>query len=215
MLSSTCAVYGEQDKVMVNEDSTRVPTSAYGTSKRAIEDILIDYGIAYGLNHVIFRYFNVAGADPEAEIGESHKIKKPLIPLVFEAINGNIDALKLFGTDYNTRDGTCIRDFIHVCDLIDAHILGLNWLQSKNSCRIFNLGSGVGFSVREVINKVEQVTKQRVPTIESPRRPGDCVMLVSNSNRAVKELGWSAVRSSLEEILVDAWRWHQKGYFQR
>ena len=145
VFSSTCAIYGDQDGVVLDEDSIQHPINAYGASKRAVESILADYQATYGLNHVIFRYFNVAGADLEAEIGEFHQPETHLIPLILNALDGKRDALTIFGTDYDTPDGTCIRDYVHVCDLVEAHVLGLKWLQEGRGSRVFNLGSGDGF----------------------------------------------------------------------
>ena len=215
VFSSTCAIYGEQDGVVLDEDSMQNPINAYGASKRAVENILADYQATYGLNLVIFRYFNVAGADPEAEIGEYHQPETHLIPLILDAVNGKRDALTIFGTDYDTPDGTCIRDYVHVCDLVEAHILGLKWLQEGRGSRIFNLGTGDGFSVLEVVEHAEQVTKRPVPIIESARRLGDCTKLLSGSSRAVSELGWSATRSNIKEMITDAWRWHQNGAYKK
>lgn len=213
VFSSTCATYGDQDNVVLNEDSIQQPINAYGASKRAIEDILRDFAAAEGLRHVIFRYFNVAGADPEAEVGEFHQPETHLIPLMLDAIEGKRDALTIFGTDYDTHDGTCIRDYVHVCDLVDAHVLGLKWLMDGKGDRVFNLGTGTGFSVRDVIDQSRAVTDRPVPYKEGPRRPGDCTKLVSGSTRAVKELGWSPTRSTLDQMIADAWRWHQTGHF--
>ena len=209
VFSSTCATYGDQDGVVLDEESMQNPVNAYGASKRAVENILADYQVTYGLNQVIFRYFNVAGADPEAEIGEFHQPETHLIPLILDAIEGKRDALTIFGHDYDTPDGTCIRDYVHVCDLVDAHILGLKWLQEGRGSRVFNLGTTNGFSVREVVEHAGQVTKKPVPIIEGARRPGDCAKLVSGSSRAVAELGWSASRSNMDQMIMDAWRWHQ------
>ena len=214
VLSSTCATYGDQDGVMLDESSPQYPINPYGASKRAVEDILTDYKIAYGLNHVIFRYFNVAGADPEAEIGEFHKPETHLIPLILDALDGKRDALTIFGTDYDTPDGTCIRDYVHVCDLVEAHVLGLKWLQEGRGSGVFNLGTGDGFSVREVVDQAWHVTNRPVPIIEGARRPGDCTKLVSGSSRAVSELGWSASKSNLKQMITDAWRWHQTGGYR-
>lgn len=213
VFSSTCATYGDQDNVVLNEDSIQQPINAYGASKRAIEDILRDFAAAEGLRHVIFRYFNVAGADPEAEVGEFHQPETHLIPLMLDAIEGKRDALTIFGTDYDTHDGTCIRDYVHVCDLVDAHVLGLKWLMDGKGDRVFNLGTGTGFSVRDVIDQSRAVTDRPVPYKEGPRRPGDCTKLVSGSTRAVKELGWSPTRSTLDQMISDAWRWHQTGHY--
>lgn len=213
VFSSTCATYGDQDNVVLNEDSAQMPNNAYGASKRAIEDMLRNFGAAYGLRHVIFRYFNVAGADPEGEVGEFHQPETHLVPLMLEAIDGKRDALTIFGTDYETPDGTCIRDYVHVCDLVDAHVLGLKWLTDNKENRVFNLGTGSGFSVREVLNQSKEVTNRVVPFHEGPRRAGDCTKLVSGSTRAVAELGWNPHRSTMKQMITDAWRWHQSGHY--
>ncbi len=213
VFSSTCATYGDQDNVILDEDSVQLPINAYGASKRAIEDILRDFGQAFGMNHIIFRYFNVAGADAEAEIGEFHQPETHLIPLMLDAIAGKRDALTIHGTDYPTEDGTCIRDYVHVCDLVDAHVLGLKWLEQGRGSQVFNLGTGSGFSVREVIDKSRQVTNRAVPYTEGPRRSGDCTKLVSGSTRAERDLGWTPKRSTLETMIADAWRWHQVGHY--
>jgi UDP-glucose 4-epimerase len=213
VFSSTCATYGDQDNVLLDEDCAQHPINAYGASKRAIEDILRDFGLAYGLNHVIFRYFNVAGADPDAEVGEFHQPETHLIPLILDAIDGKRAALTIHGTDYPTPDGTCIRDYVHVCDLVDAHVLGLKWLEQAGGSRVFNLGTGSGFSVREVMEESRVVTNRTVPFIEGPRRAGDCTKLVSGSSRALEELGWTPTRSTLRAMISDAWRWHQSGNY--
>jgi UDP-glucose 4-epimerase len=213
VFSSTCATYGEQDNVVLDENSAQLPINAYGASKRAIEDMLRDFGTSHGLNAVIFRYFNVAGADEEAEVGEFHQPETHLIPLILDAIDGKRDALTIFGTDYDTPDGTCIRDYVHVMDLVEAHVLGLDWLAAGNGSRVFNLGTGSGFSVREVMDVAAQVTGRPVPCTEGPRRAGDCTKLVSGSVRARDELGWSPERSTLERMIADAWRWHQSGQY--
>ncbi len=215
VFSSTCAVYGDQDGVVLDEDSARMPINAYGASKRAIEDLLENFGESHGLRSVIFRYFNVAGADPEAEIGEFHQPETHLIPLMLDAIDGRRDALTIFGTDYDTPDGTCIRDYVHVSDLVEAHALGLKWLEESNPSRVFNLGTGSGFSVREVIEQSGAITNKAVPVIEGQRRAGDAAKLVSGSGRAERELGWRAGRSTLPEMIADAWRWHQTGGYER
>ena len=213
VFSSTCATYGDQDNVVLDENSAQHPINAYGASKRAIEDMLRDFEAAFGLKHVIFRYFNVAGADPEGQIGEFHRPETHLIPLMLDAIDGKRDALTVFGTDYDTPDGTCIRDYVHVCDLVDAHVLGLEWLRDGKPSRVFNLGTGSGFSVREVIDHSRTVTNRAVPFVEGDRRPGDCTKLVSGSSRAIAELGWSPKRSTLSQMITDAWRWHQTGHY--
>jgi len=213
VFSSTCATYGDQDGVVLDENSQQMPLNAYGASKRAIEDILVDFGASDGLKSVIFRYFNVAGADPEGEVGEFHQPETHLIPLMLDAIDGKRPALTVFGTDYPTPDGTCIRDYVHVMDLVDAHVLGVKWLQEGKESRVFNLGTGTGFSVREVIRHSKTVTNREVPFNEGARRPGDAVKLVSGSTRAGAELGWQPERSTLEVMIADAWRWHQNGHY--
>ena len=156
VFSSTCATYGDQDNVVLDENSTQLPINSYGASKKAVEEILWNMEQAYGLNSVIFRYFNVAGADPEGDIGEFHQPETHLVPLILQAIDGQRDALTIFGTDYETPDGTCIRDYVHVCDLVDAHILGLRHLEGGGASSVFNLGAGSGFSVRAMIKEAEQ-----------------------------------------------------------
>jgi len=215
VFSSTCATYGDQDNVVLDEDCVQRPINAYGASKRAIEDMLRDFENAHDLRHVIFRYFNVAGADSEAEVGEFHQPETHLVPLMLDAIQGKRAALTIFGTDYDTPDGTCIRDYVHVCDLVDAHVLGLKWLEQDKGSRVFNLGTGSGFSVRDVIGHANAVTNGQVPVTEGPRRLGDCTKLVSGSTRAEAELGWSAPRSTMDQMIADAWRWHGTGHYEK
>lgn len=209
VFSSTCATYGDQDGVLLTEETSQHPINAYGGSKLAIEHMLRDFGKAYGIEHVIFRYFNIAGADPEGELGEQHIPETHLVPLLLEAIAGKRAALTLHGTDYPTRDGTCIRDYVHVSDLADAHVLGLKWLLDGKGNRVFCLGSGAGFSVREVIEASRAVTNREVPVVIGERRPGDAAALVSSSRRAVEDLGWEPKRSSLRQMIGDAWAWAQ------
>ncbi|MFN7052552.1 MAG: UDP-glucose 4-epimerase GalE, partial [Gemmobacter sp.] len=210
IFSSTCATYGDQDGVLLDEASVQRPINAYGASKRAIEDMLANFDAAFGLEHVIFRYFNVAGADPEGEIGEQHRPETHLIPLMLDAMAGRRPALTLHGTDYPTPDGTCIRDYVHVSDLVQAHVLGLRWLIDGKGTRVFNLGSGKGFSVREVIEHASLIANQAVPVVEGPRRPGDAAALVSGSQRAEAELGWEPQHSTMEQMIRDAWAWSRK-----
>ncbi|MEI4488243.1 UDP-glucose 4-epimerase GalE [Frigidibacter sp. MR17.14] len=214
VFSSTCATYGDHDGVTLDEDTPQHPINSYGASKRAIEDMLRDFGAAYGLSSVIFRYFNVAGADPEAEVGERHEPETHLIPLMLDAVAGKRPALSVFGTDYPTPDGTCIRDYVHVMDLVEAHVLGLRHLQAgrvaPGTARVFCLGTGRGFSVREVIEASRAVTNREVPVVYADRRAGDAVKLVSGSGRARDELGWEPRRSSMEQMIGDAWRWHNR-----
>lgn len=213
VFSSTCATYGDQDNVVLDEHSIQKPTNAYGASKRAIEDILTDFGHSHGLNSVVFRYFNVAGADPDGEVGEFHQPETHLVPIILEVIQGKRPSLTIFGDDYDTPDGTCIRDYVHVMDLVDAHVLGLKWLADKKGSRVFNLGTGNGFSVREVVDSSSQITYQKVTTVDGSRRAGDCTKLVSGSSRAKEELGWNPTRSNLNTMISDAWRWHENGHY--
>lgn len=220
VFSSTCATYGDQDGVVLDENSPQAPLNSYGASKRAIEDMLRDFGDAHGLRSVVFRYFNVAGADPDGEVGEFHQPETHLIPLILDAIDGKRDALTIHGTDYPTPDGTCIRDYVHVMDLVDAHVLGLNWLRQQGNrsgggIEVFCLGTGNGFSVREVLDQSRHVTNRAVPVVEGPRRGGDAVKLVSGSEKAGRVLGWEPRRSNLQTMISDAWRWHQTGHYAR
>jgi UDP-glucose 4-epimerase len=210
IFSSTCATYGDQDGVVLDEDSRQEPINAYGGSKLAIERMLADFGASHGLAHVIFRYFNVAGADPEAEIGETHDPETHLIPLMLDAIAGRRPALTLHGTDYPTPDGTCIRDYVHVMDLAEAHLAGLAHLLRGSGSRTFCLGTGHGFSVREVIAAAARVTNRAVPVVEGPRRAGDAARLVCGSQRARQELGWQPLRSTLPQMIGDAHRWAER-----
>lgn len=211
VFSSTCATYGDQDGVLLTEDTPQAPINAYGKSKQAIEQMLGDFGASHGLRSVIFRYFNVAGADPDGEVGEFHRPETHLIPLLLDAIDGRRPALTVFGTDYPTPDGTCIRDYVHVRDLVAAHVLGLKWLGEGRESRVFCLGTGKGFSVREVVAQSRLVTNRAVPVIFGARRAGDAVSLVCGSERAVRDLGWRPARSDLGAMIGDAWRWHQTG----
>jgi UDP-glucose 4-epimerase len=215
VFSSTCATYGDQDGVILDEDTLQAPINAYGKSKRAIEDMLADFSASHGLRPVIFRYFNVAGADPEGEVGEFHRPETHLIPLMLDAVDGARPALTVFGTDYPTPDGTCLRDYVHVMDLVEAHVQGLKWLEQGKDPRVFCLGTGRGFSVREVIDQSRIVTNRDVPVIMGERRAGDAVKLVCGSDRAVRELGWKPTRSNMGAMIADAWRWHQTGRYER
>ena len=215
VFSSTCATYGDQDGVVLDEATPQRPINAYGGSKRAIEDMLRDFGNSHGLRSVIFRYFNVAGSDPEGEVGEFHRPETHLIPLMLDAIDGKRPALTVFGSDYPTPDGTCIRDYVHVCDLVDAHVLGLKWLEAGKGSEVFCLGTGQGFSVREVIAQSRAVTNRDVPIVEGARRAGDAAVLVSGSTKALRDLGWAPKRAELPTMIADAWRWHQSGHYER
>lgn len=215
VFSSTCATYGDQDQVTLTEDTAQTPINAYGGSKLAIEGMLRDFSRRHDLDAVIFRYFNVAGADPDGQVGEFHQPETHLIPLMLDAIDGKRPALTLHGTDYDTPDGTCIRDYVHVVDLVEAHVLGLDWLRAGKGGQVFNLGTGSGFSVREVVEASRAVTNREVPMVEGPRRAGDCTKLVSGSARAAQLLGWQPDRSTLSRMIADAWRWHQGPGFLR
>ncbi len=208
VFSSTAAVFGEPNYVPIDEDHPKLPTSPYGESKLMVERILAAYETAYGFRSVCLRYFNAAGADPSAEIGEDHTPEEHLIPLAIQAATGKCPSLKIFGTDYDTPDGTCIRDYVHVCDLASAHLEAVNHLRLGGVSRQFNLGNGHGFSVREVLDTVSRVTGLEVPAVAADRRPGDPARLIAASDRARKELGWTPEYSSLETIIAHAWAWH-------
>lgn len=215
VFSSTCATYGDQDGVLLTEDTPQRPINAYGGSKLAIEQMLRDFGISAGISHVIFRYFNVAGADPDGEVGEQHTPETHLIPLMLDAVAGKRPALTVFGTDYPTPDGTCVRDYVHVSDLADAHVLGLQRLLDGKGSGVFCLGTGRGFSVREVIDASRTVTNREVPVVIGGRRPGDAAALVSSTTRAIEELGWEPQRSTLRQMIGDAWAWAQKSGYEK
>ncbi len=210
VFSSTCATYGDQDNVVLDETAGQYPVNAYASSKRAVEEILRDFETAHGLRHVIFRYFNVAGADPEGELGECHQPETHLIPIILQVINGEREALSIYGTDYDTPDGTGVRDYVHVVDLVQAHILGLKRLEEGGASSVYNLGTGHGFSVREVAEAAKRITNQPLNVVETARRGGDCAKLVSGSTKAINELGWNPQHSTLDRMIADAWQWHQK-----
>jgi UDP-glucose 4-epimerase len=207
IFSSTCATYGIPEVVPMTEKAPRLPINPYGATKLAFENALEAYSHAYGLGFVSFRYFNAAGADESGEIGEVHVPETHLIPSAFEAIHGERPELEIFGTDYATPDGTCIRDYIHVNDLAEAHVLGVEYLEGGSSTAL-NLGTGQGSSVREVISTIERVTGRRVPQRVAPRRQGDPPQLVADPSLAHKVLGWKA-RRSLHDIVSSAWIWDQ------
>jgi UDP-glucose-4-epimerase GalE len=210
IFSSTCAVYGMPEKIPITEDTPRQPVNPYGTSKLFFENALEAYDRAYGLRYMSLRYFNAAGADDSGEIGELHDPETHLIPAALKAVTGERGELELFGSDYPTPDGTCVRDYIHVNDLADAHVLALKHIEAGNSSAALNLGTGVGCSVKEVITMVEEVTGAKVPRRTGPRRPGDPPTLVADPTRAQAVLHWKATRS-LREIVQTAWAWEQGG----
>jgi UDP-glucose 4-epimerase len=208
IFSSTAAVYGTPPKSPITEDSPRQPVNPYGATKLAFENALEAYSRAYGLRFVSFRYFNAAGADESGTIGEIHQPETHLIPIILQAILGKRAALEIYGDDYPTADGTCIRDYIHVNDLAEAHVLGLEYL-GKGESKAMNLGTGQGNSVHEVVAAAEHVTGRKVPTHIGQRRVGDPAELVADPSRAEKLLHWKAKRS-LDEIIAGAWNWAQK-----
>ena len=207
IFSSTCAVYGNPAKIPITEATPRLPVNPYGASKLGFEYALEAYDRAYGLRYVSFRYFNASGADESGHIGEIHDPETHLIPVAFEAIHGERGVLEIYGDDYPTPDGTCVRDYIHVNDLAEAHVLGLEYLNSGTSAEL-NLGTGRGNSVREVISTMERISGREVPKRVSPRRPGDPAELVADPARAKKLLGWKATRS-LDDIVSTAWKWSE------
>ena len=210
VFSSTCATYGNPEKTPLNEDHPLNPINPYGKTKRMIEEILEDYQAAYGLNYISLRYFNAAGADPDAEVGEDHDPETHLIPLVLDVAAGKRKTIKVFGTDYATPDGTCIRDYIHVTDLAQAHILALQHLMDGADSNAYNLGNGQGFSVLEVIEHARKITAKDIAVENSDRRPGDPPVLIASNEKAVKELGWKPEYADLDDIIGTAWRWHKK-----
>lgn len=208
VFSSTAAVYGEPKQVPILETSETVPTSPYGASKLMMEQIFKWADAAHGIKYVSLRYFNVAGADASGTIGEAHGVETHLIPLVLQVPLGQRDFITVFGTDYPTKDGTCIRDYIHVTDLIEAHIQALEYLRLDHNSEIFNLGSGDGFSVMEIIEVARKVTGHLIPVKLSERRPGDPSVLIASSEKAHKLLNWKPQKNSVETIIGDAWKWH-------
>lgn len=210
VFSSTCASYGVPETVPIPETHPQAPINPYGMSKLMVEQMLQDFDAAYGLKSVRFRYFNAAGADPEGRVGEDHQPETHLIPLILLTALGQRDAISVFGTDYPTPDGTCIRDYIHVSDLATAHVLGLGHLLGGGSSEVFNLGNGNGFSVKEVIAAAQMVTGLPIPVVESDRRPGDPPALVGSSEKARMMLGWNPEYPDVTDMIRHAWAWHQR-----
>jgi UDP-glucose-4-epimerase GalE len=210
VFSSTCATYGYPDAVPVTEDEPKKPESPYGESKLTFERVLASYAHAYDLRSVSLRYFNAAGARPDGTLGEDHEPETHLIPLVLRVAAGRAPSIKVFGTDYPTPDGTCIRDYIHVDDLASAHILALTAMEEQGACKAFNLGTGRGYSVREVIEACRKVTGREIPVEEVARRPGDPAALYADNSKIRRQLGWNPVYDDAESIVETAWRWHAK-----
>jgi UDP-glucose 4-epimerase len=210
VFSSTCAIYGPPKSVPIPEDHPTNPISPYGQSKLMVEHMLQDFDRAYGLRSIGFRYFNAAGADPQGRSGEDHLPETHLIPLVLLTALGHRESISIFGTDYPTPDGTCIRDYIHVTDLAQAHVLGLDYLLNGGASQFINLGNGSGYSVRQVIDTARQITQCDIPAVTQARRPGDPPMLVGSSERGRQLLNWQPQFAELETIIRHAWEWHQK-----
>jgi len=210
VFSSTCATYGVPDSVPITEDQSQNPINPYGATKLMVERILQDFSHAYDFRSVCLRYFNAAGADPEGNLGEDHNPETHLIPLVLQTALGQRESVSVFGTDYDTPDGTCIRDYIHVLDIAQAHILALKYLLNDGATDVFNLGNASGFSVKEVIETARKITGKEIKAEFGDRRPGDPPALVGSGAKAQKILGWQPAYSNLDDIISHAWQWHQK-----
>lgn len=211
IFSSTCATYGVPEFLPINELHPQAPINPYGTSKLMVEQILRDYDKAYKLKYVTLRYFNAAGADPDGEIGESHDPETHLLPLVIQATLSNNSSLSVFGDDYETLDGTCLRDYIHVTDLAYAHVLSLKYLLRGSGCsNAFNLGNGKGFSVKEIIKAVETISGENINYNVSSRRSGDPPVLIGDASKFIEATGWKPQYADIETIVETAYRWHQK-----
>ena len=218
VFSSTAATYGEPERVPITETMPTVPTNTYGETKLAMEKMMKWCEKAYGIKYVALRYFNVAGARSTGEIGEDHHPETHLIPVVLETVLGKREAITIFGEDYDTKDGTCVRDYIHVEDLIDAHILALQYLQNGGASDVFNLGSSNGFSVKEIVDTVREVTGKGFNVKIGDRRAGDPSTLIASSDKAKRVLGWNPQKTDIRQIIKDAWNWHEShpnGYDDR
>lgn len=210
VFSSSCSTYGSPRGIPIGEDHPQNPINPYGASKLMVERMLADFGAAYNLRSVSLRYFNAAGADPDGKIGEDHDPETHLIPLVLKAAAGERPNITIYGTDYDTPDGTCIRDYVHVTDLAEAHVLAFMALQGGSDSSSYNLGTGHGFSVREVIQSANAVSGRKIPVVEGRRRPGDPARLVADAKRAKVELGWDPQYGDLRQIIATAWNWMLK-----
>lgn len=218
VFSSTAATYGEPERVPITETMPTVPTNTYGETKLTMEKMMKWCEKAYGIKYVALRYFNVAGARSTGEIGEDHHPETHLIPVVLETVLGKREAITIFGEDYDTKDGTCVRDYIHVEDLIDAHILALQYLQNGGASDVFNLGSSNGFSVKEIVDTVREVTGKGFNVKIGDRRAGDPSTLIASSEKAKRVLGWNPQKTDIRQIIKDAWNWHEShpnGYDDR
>lgn len=218
IFSSTCATYGNPQYMPIDEKHPQAPINAYGASKWMFENVVKDYARAYPINYVFLRYFNAAGCSEDGLIGEDHDPETHLIPLILKAVKGEREHITVFGTDYDTPDGTCLRDYIHVNDLADAHIKALNYLFDKKESLIVNLGTGNGYSVNEMIQATEKVTGMKVPVMYGERRAGDPAKLVANALLAKEKLGWVAQYNSIEKIIETAWKWEnnaRKGRYSK
>ncbi len=208
IFSSSAATFGEPEVVPIPEDHPKSPTNPYGRSKLMLEEILSEYEHAYGLRSISMRYFNASGADPSGLIGEDHTPEHHLIPLVLQAALGQREKISVFGTDWQTPDGTCVRDYVHVVDLAQAHVLGLDALRNGKTTTAYNLGNGNGYSVLDVVRTAEEVTGTKVNAVGTDRRPGDPAVLVASSEKITRELGWSPEYQELKTIIQTAWNWH-------
>ncbi len=212
IFSSTCATYGVPETLPIPDDHPQNPVSPYGTSKLMVEQILDDFEVAHGTRSVCFRYFNAAGADPEGRLGEARAHETHLVPLVLRTAMGKRDFISIYGTDYDTPDGTCVRDYIHVSDLANAHVLGLQYLLKGGKSTKFNLGNGNGFSVKEIIEASKAITGKEFTVKVDDRRPGDAPTLVGSAERATTILGWQPKYADIDSIIAHAWKWHQNRY---
>lgn len=209
VFSSTAAVYGEPERVPITEDISKNPTNVYGKTKLIMENAMEDYSRSYGLKYIALRYFNACGADVEGDIGEDHSPETHLIPLVLQTCLGKRESIKIFGDDYNTKDGTCVRDYIHVNDLAEAHILALEALYEGKDSNVYNLGNGNGFTVKEIIEAAEEVTGINIKKEIAPRRAGDPAVLIASSDKIKRELNWNPKFTDIKKIIETAWRWHK------
>ena len=210
IFSSTAAVYGEPSLIPIDEEQPLKPVNPYGNTKAIVENILAEYDKAYGLKYISLRYFNACGAHVDGTIGERHDPETHLIPLILQAASGRIENITIYGSDYPTKDGTCIRDYVHVMDLVEAHLLALENLAINQTSNIFNIGSNNGFSVNDIIQVAEEVSKKKIPTIIGSKRKGDPSKLVADNKKISRELNWIPQYSDLKTIISTAWNWEQK-----